>query len=690
MTKQEAKIRVAKLKKLIDRYRYLYHVMDKQEVSDEAMDSLKKELFDLEKQFPELVSADSPTQRVAGKPLAKFKKVAHIKPMISLADAFSQQDMLDWQERNQKLLPEKERDLNYFCELKFDGLAIELVYENGLFKVGATRGNGLIGEDITQNLKTIEAIPLALSLENIRKEFYSFLEGRSFTSSLEQVVVRGEVLISKKEFAKINKEQEKQGLVIYANPRNIAAGSVRQLDSTVTAKRKLDFFAWDLVSDLGQATHQQKHKILSELGFKAHPSASFCNSLEEVFAFHQHWRDKRESLGFEIDGVVVQANDNKVFERLGVAGKSPRAAIAFKFPLRQAQTIVEDIEVQVGRTGAITPVAHLKPVVVSGVVITRATLHNEDEIKRLGVKIGDTVVVGRAGDVIPEVVKVLISLRVGKEKVFRMPKECPVCGVKLVKPEQEVIWRCPNKNCRARKRRYFYHFVSRAAFNVEGLGPKIINQLIDNNLISDPADLFGLKEGDLASLERFAEKSASNLVDSIQAKKKIALSRFIFALGISGVGEETSAFLAQRVSNKSLSISDFVKEFQQFSVEDLKNMQDVGEKGARNIYEWFHNVANIKFLKKLDKVGITLGNEKLKMKNKKFSGKIFVLTGSLPTMERQEVKEKIRTLGGDVAESVSQKTDFVVAGENPGSKYTNAKNLGVKILNEQEFLKMLK
>jgi len=682
MNKNEAKKRLKKLRQVINHHRYLYHVLDKQEISEAALDSLKKELYDLEQLYPDLITPDSPTQRVAGKPLAKFKKVSHQAPMLSLQDGFSNEDIIAWEERIKRLLTEKEvRKLDYFCELKFDGLAVELLYQKGIFVLGATRGNGLIGEDITQNLKTIEAIPLELNFSGRRE------------APSSDIVVRGEVLISKERFAKINKQQAKAGLPLYANPRNIAAGSVRQLDPKITAQRKLDFYGWDLLSDLGQTTHSQKHQILQKLGFKTHTNdfTKHCLSLAEVFKFREHWLARREKLPFEIDGLVAQVNKVELFEKLGVAGKSPRAAIAFKFPLKEAQTIVEDIIVQVGRTGAITPLALLKPVAIGGAMVSRATLHNEDEIKRLGIKIGDTVIVGRAGDVIPDIIKVLPEMRNGRERAFHLPKECPVCGTKLVKNSEDVICRCPNSKCKARQRRYFYYFVSRPAFNVEGLGPQIINQLSDSGLISDPADLFSLVVTDLLNLERFAEKSAGNLVLAIQSKKHISLSCFIYALGIGGVGEETARLLAG-IINYQLSIfkpKDFYQKLSKFSLQDFQEVQDIGPVVAKSIYDWFHSKQNQLFLEKLDKVGIIIKKQETRNKKQTLQGKSFVLTGTLQTMAREIAKEKIRGLGGDISESVSQQTDYLVAGDNPGSKYNKAKTLGVKILTEREFLSLI-
>ena len=663
MTKKEAKQRIEKLKKLINRYRYSRHVLDKELVPIDVEDSLKKELFDLEQKFPQFITSDSPTQRVGGRPLEKFVKVRHPQPMLSFNDAFSQKDMEDWLERISRLLTTEEvKEIDFYCEPKLDGLAIELIYENGIFKTGSTRGDGIIGEDVTQNLKTIEAIPLRL------------------TKPVE-VVARGEVIITKKEFEKINKEQRKKGLPLFANPRNLAAGSVRQLDPKVTSQRHLDSTCYELISDFGQKTHEEEHKILHSLGFKTNNKYSkYCKDLKEIFEFHSFWYKNREKLPYEIDGLVVTVNSNKIFKKLGVVGKAPRGAIAYKFPLKQATTIVEDIRVQVGRTGAITPVAYLKPVEVGGVTISRATLHNEDEIKRLGVKIGDTVVVGRAGDVIPDVVRVLPELRTGREREFRFPKKCPACQKELIKPEGKAVWRCPNPKCFARQREYFYHFVR--AFDIIGLGPKIIDKLIDAGLVSDPADLFKLEVGDILSLERLAEKSAQNLISAIQSKKKILLSRFIYALGIKNVGEETAQDLTQYFGS--------MEKFQGSTLEELQKIRDIGPVVAESIHQWFQEKRNLKFLEKLKKSGVTIIYFEGRVRPGRLQGKTFVLTGSLETMTREEAKEKIRLLGGEISESISKKTDFLVAGKEPGTKYEKAKKLGIKRLKEQEFLKLIK
>jgi DNA ligase (NAD+) len=688
LSKGEVKKRIEKLRKLINHYRYLYHVLDRQEISDAALDSLKKELFDLEQKFPEFITTDSPTQRVGGKPLEKFAKVRHPLPMLSLNDAFSREDMEDWLERNSKLLTEKERSkIDFYCEPKLDGLAIELIYKDGVFKIGSTRGDGILGENVTQNLKTIEAIPLRLReigevVKELEKEGLKEIAENIGKSQLKEVVVRGEVIVTEKEFEKVNKEQKKKGLPTFANPRNMAAGSVRQLHPKITAQRRLDSNAYILVTDFGQKTHEEAHKILKTSGFKTNNKYNkLGKNLAEVFEYHDFWQKNREKLPYEIDGVVVTINQNEVFKKLGVVGKAPRGVTAFKFPLKQSTTKIENIIVQIGRTGSLTPVAILKPVEVGGVTISRATLHNEDEIKRLGLKIGDTVIVGRAGDVIPDVLKVLPELRTGKEKEFKMPKKCPVCKTKIIRPEGEVVSRCPNPKCPAKQRRYFYYFISKGAFDIVGLGPKIVERLVDEGLISDPADLFLLKEGDVLPLERFAEKSASNLISSIQAKKKITLPRFIYSLGIRNVGIETAIDLSKKFGS--------IEKITEASFEELMGVRDIGPIVAKSIFDWFSQRKNINFLEKLKKLGVEIVKEK-KQSYQPLEGKTFVLTGTLETMSREKAKERIRILGGEVPEPVSKKTDFLVVGKKPGSKYEQAKKLGVRIINEKGLLAMLK
>jgi DNA ligase (NAD+) len=686
MTKKEAKKRIEKLRKLIDKYRYSRHVLDKELVPIEVEDSLKKELFDLEQKYPEFITPDSPTQRVGGKVLEKFEKVRHPVPMISLNDAFSEKDMEDWLERISKLLTKEEfKKIDFFCEPKLDGLAIELIYRDGIFSIGATRGDGIFGENVTQNLKTIESVPLRLRevdevVKDLEKEGEKEIADFIRKNGLKEVVVRGEAIITKKNFELVNKEQEKLGEPTFANPRNLAAGSIRQLDPKITAKRRLDVDAYDLITFHGQKTHQQEHKILHALGFKTNNKyCKYCKNLKEVFDFRNYWLKNREKLPYEIDGVVVQVNDNKIFQKLGVVGKAPRGAIAFKFPLKQTTTILKDVQFQVGRTGAVTPVAILEPVEVGGVTITRATLHNEDMIKKLGVKIGDTVAVGRAGDVIPEVIQALPELRTGKEKEIKFPRDCPVCGQKLVRPEGEALWRCQNPKCPAKERRYFYHFVN--SFEIMGLGPKIVDRLLDEGLIEDPADLFTLKEGDISVLERFGEKSAKNLINAIQSKKEINLARFIYALGIRNVGEETAQDLAEHFGS--------IEKLKKASLEELQKVTDIGPVVAKSIYDFFREKRNLEFIEKLKKVGVKIIEEK-KAKKQTLKGLTFVFTGGLESMSREEAKKKVRELGGDVSESVSKRVNFVVVGNEPGSKLEKAKKLGIKMITEKEFLSMLK
>ncbi len=686
MNKEEAKARIEKLARAVNYYRYAYHVLDKSEISDQALDSLKKELFDLEGRFPEFVLPDSPTQRVAGKPLEKFVKYRHKTPMHSLNDAFSKQDMRDWHKRAKRLLSDAEiESIDFFCEPKLDGLAIELVYQNGVLEVGATRGDGVVGEDVTNNLKTIEAIPLRLRpvakiIADLKSAGFDDMAAAVEKSGLRKITVRGEVIIAKKDFERINQEREKAGLAAFANPRNLAAGSIRQLNPKIAAARRLDSNCYALVSDLGQKTHQEEHRFLEIAGFKTNNKFSrYCENMEGVFEFREYWRENRAKLPYEVDGIVAQINNNAIFDKLGVAGKAPRGAIAYKFPLKDATTIVEDIQVQVGRTGALTPVAILAPVEINGVTISRATLHNEDEIERLGLKIGDTAVVGRAGDVIPHVIKVLPQLRAGKEKVFHMPQNCPVCGQKAVKKEGEAVLRCVNQGCFAMRQRSLEHFVSRAAFNIDGLGPKIIEQLIDGGLIRDAADIFLLKEGDLLPLERFAQKSVKNLIESIQSSKRISLPRFIYALGIRNVGEHTA-----------LALADFfggLENLKNASLWDLQNIVDVGPIIADSVFGWFGDKKNLDLIEKLFHAGIVV--EPYIKKRGKLDGVSIVITGTLDSMSRQIAKDRARLLGAAIAETVSKNTDYLVAGKNPGSKLAKARAMGVKILDEKEFIKIL-
>jgi DNA ligase (NAD+) len=684
MDKKTATERVEKLRALINYHRYQYHVLDNQEISEAALDSLKKELFDLEQKFPDLITSDSPTQRVAGQPLREFAKVSHPEPMLSLNDTFDEADTKEWETRLEKAIPNSTAH-GYFGELKIDGLAIELSYDKGIFTVGSTRGDGRIGEDVTPNLRTIEAIPLDLlppeeiksNLKNLKVEHaWSTIK----TALNNRITVRGEVFLNRKDFEAINKNQAKAGLKIYANPRNLAAGTIRQLDPQITASRKLDSFAYSLVTDLGQRTHQEEHLILKALGFKTNAHAQFLNNLKEVQIFRDKWEKEREKLAYEIDGVVVIVNDNPMFQRLGIIGKAPRGAIAYKFAPKEAETIVQNIVVNVGRTGALTPLAMLRPVNIGGVTVSRATLHNIDEIKRLGVKIGDTVIVGRAGDVIPDIKKVLPELRTGKEKEFKMPKKCPVCSEPVEKIEGQVAYYCANRNCPAIKREALYHFISRRAFDMAGIGPRVIDQLMDAGLIKDSADLFNLTKEDFLNLDRFAEKSASKAISTIRSKTKVPLNRFIYSLGIDHVGEETAFTLARRFKTFDT--------FMDATPQALQNISDIGPVVSESIIEWFSHPYNKKLLEKFKKAGLTIIPEK--EGSNKLDGKTFVITGTLESMSRDQFKERIRDLGGEISSSVSKNTDYVVAGAEPGSKFDKAQKLGVRILNEKEFLSLIR
>ena len=677
MEKQEAKKRIEKLREVINHHRYLYHVLDRQEISDAALDSLKHELQTLEQQFPEFVTSDSPTQRVGGEALKEFKKVKHIFFMLSIEDIFSEEELQNWESYLKRL--ETMVKLEYFAELKIDGFAISLLYKNGIFTIGSTRGDGKVGEDVTQNLRTIESIPLKLELKGD-------ISDRNIENNLKRLIklgsieIRGEVYMEKRDFEEFNKKLEKKGEKTFANPRNLAAGSIRQLDPKLAASRPLKFLAYDIVTDMGQTRHSEEHHILPKLGFKA-DLGRICKNLSDIVNFRREIAKKRETLLHQIDGIVINVNDNALFGKLGVAGKSPRGVRAFKFSPKQATTRILDIKVQVGRTGAITPVAILKAVQVSGITITRATLHNEDEIKRLGVKIGDTVIVERAGDVIPVVDKVLTELRLGKEKAFHFPRTCPICSARLSRAESEVVWRCPNPNCSARKRENLYHFTSKKSFDIEGLGPKIIDKLIDESLISQAPDIFQLKEGDLLPLERFAEKSSKNLIEAIQKSKKITLLRFIYALGIRHVGEETAIDLANFFGS--------IEKLEKATKEQLEDIPDVGSKVSESVYNWFHKKQNQKFIDDLIKAGVEILPPP--QIGKKLRGKTFILTGSLELMTRSEAEKKIRLLGGHPLNSISkQGTDYLVVGANPGSKLDQAKKLGVKVIYEKEFLKMIK
>lgn len=672
MEREKVRARILKLASAIEQYRFAYHVENKSLIPDDALDSLKRELVELETQFPEFIMNNSPTQRVAGKPLKAFKKVRHEAPMLSLNDVFTEEDFRAWFERVQNFLKYPLQE-EFYCELKLDGLAVELIYENGILHECATRGNGLIGEDITQNLKTIDAIPLSIRTDWL-------------TSPVpHRIVVRGEVFLTKKEFERMNREQEKKGFSLYANPRNVAAGSVRQLDPKISASRKLDSFAYTLITDCGQKTHEEEHLFLKKMGFKTNPDNRTVHSIEEVIMFRNYWESHREKLPFEVDGTVIIINDNNVFRDASVVGKAPRGAVAYKFSPREATTKVEDVFVQVGRTGVLTPVAALFPVEIGGVVVRRSTLHNFDEISRLGLKIGDTVVVTRAGDVIPKIIRVLKELRIGTERTIPIPKRCPVDGFPVRK--EEVMLFCSNPICGARERENLYHFVSRAGFDIKGLGFKVLDRFADEGLITSSADIFSIKKEDIMLLERFGEKSAENILREIEKAKHVAPERFIYALGIVQVGEETARDLSHSFSFSS--IAEFQEKYSQLKESDFEKITDIGPKVSASIVAWFKQKKHQELLKEFSHAGVVIHIEK-KKKGKTLLGKTFVFTGVLPNLKRDDAKQLARDAGGEISESVSKKTSFVVAGAEAGSKEEKARTLGVSVISEEEFIALLK
>ncbi len=672
MTKSEARARVEKLRRLIHRYSYEYHVLDTPTVPDAVWDSLKHELAELEEQFPDLITPDSPTQRVSGKPLAKFEKVKHALPMLSLNDAFTVEEVRAWEERLHKLLGTT-KPLEYYAEIKMDGLAISLVYEQGVLKRGSTRGDGRVGEDVTQNLRTIPSIPLVLQIDRLPHHLRS--------AAMRRVEIRGEVYMPRAAFEALNREQRRSGGQVFANPRNAAAGSIRQLNPQITAQRKLDFFSYDLIADLGQTTHEEHHLLARTLGARVNLLSRSCVGLAAILRFHEKVAKLRPTLPYQIDGIVVNLNSDAAFAKLGVAGKAPRGALAYKFPAEQATTRMLDIRIQVGRTGALTPVAVLEPVGVAGSVVSRATLHNADEIERLGVRIGDTVVLQKAGDVIPDVVRVLTDLRSGRERRFSMSTRCPVCGHAVTRKEGEVIHYCRNEHCPARHHESLYHFVSKHALDIDGLGPKIIDQLVEEGLVKEPADLFRLTPKDLEPLDLFAEKKAAKLVESIEAKKRVPLARFLFALGIRHVGEETAVDIAEHFGT--------IERIMGARKGDFESVHDVGGVVAQSIVDFFAKADHRSVVRNLLAAGVLVERQK-RVTSTKLAGKSFVVTGSLASITRDEAHRLIRQAGGQVSSSVSRKTSYVVVGDEPGSKLAKATKLGVARLSEKQFLTLVR
>lgn len=660
--------RVKKLREAINHYRYLYHVEDKEEIPESARDALMHELALLEEQYPELVTKDSPTQRIAGAPLPEFKKVKHAVSQWSFNDVFTEEEFRAFDARVQKAVKGsfgEKAQASYAIELKIDGLKVVSTYKKGILETAATRGDGSFGEDVTQNIRTIQSVPLVLS-EPI------------------DIVVEGEVWMGKKALLELNRRREKDGEAVFANPRNAAAGTIRQLDSKIVASRKLDVFMYDIAQMSGKIPDTQIEELayLKKLGFKVGKDTVHVTDAGGVIAFWKVWHTKKDRQDYLIDGIVAKVNERKYQELLGYTGKAPRFAIAFKFPAEQVTTVVEDIALQIGRTGILTPVAHLKPVSVAGVIVSRATLHNEDQINRLDVRIGDTVVIQRAGDVIPEVVQVVPELRPKNSRPYQFPKKVVECGGdgSVERVPGMSAWRCVNRTGPAEQRRRFYHFVGKHAFDIEGMGPRTIDVLMDEGLLTTYADIFTITEGDVVGLEGFAELAAKNLIDGIQARKKISLDRFIIALSISQVGEETARDLSAHFRT--------LQKLRGASVEELQSIEGVGDIVAHSLHEWFRNKEHVEQLEQLlHEVMVEKGEAR---SAGTFSGQTFVLTGTLEALSREEAGAKIRERGGTVSGSVSKKTSYVVAGIDPGSKYSTAQKLGVRVLSEKDFLSLLK
>ena len=662
--------KIEALRDKIRRHEHLYYVLDNPEISDAEFDKLMQQLKDLEAEQPSLVTPDSPTQRVGGKPREGFVKVPHSSPMLSLDNTYNEEELRDWERRVHEL--SGRNDVDYVCELKLDGMSLALVYEEGKLARGVTRGDGSVGEDVTQNVRTVRSIPLVIPAERLKKA--------GIPSNFE---VRGELLMPTATFKKVNEERERNGLPTFANPRNFTAGTVRQLDSNVTAQRRLDYFPYILLEN-GRTFFDRHWRTLDALetaGFKVNQNRKLVHSMDEVWAFIQQWEAKRDSLPYEIDGIVVKVDRTAFQDELGFTGKAPRWAIAFKYAARAGITKLEDIRVQVGRTGKLTPVAMLAPVLIGGTTVRNATLHNMDEIERLGVKIGDWVQVERGGDVIPKVAKVIDDKDHPRgHRTFEMPEKCPVCGTKVVRTEGEVDYRCLNANCPAKLLGTILHFASRGVMNIDGMGESLVNQLIERGLVKNVADIYDLSKKDLLSLDRFADKSAQNILDEIENSKKLPLERVIYGLGIRMVGERTAQFLAEHFGSMEALASA--------GVEELQNVNEVGPRIAESMVEFFSIPANQQLVKRLARAGLTVKGKK-KERGTKLAGKTFVLTGTLAHFTRDEAKKMIEDAGGKVTGSVSKKTDYVVAGADAGSKLDKAKELGVAVIDESEMEKLL-
>ena len=665
--------KIEALREKIRRHEYLYYVLDQPEISDADFDKLMRELKDLEAEHPELLTADSPTQRVGGKPREGFVKVRHSSPMLSLDNTYNEEELRDWERRVHELSGRS--DVDYVCELKLDGMSLALIYEDGKLVRGITRGDGTVGEDVTLNVRTVRSVPLSISKEKLKKA--------GIPADFE---VRGELLMPTAAFKKVNEERERKGLSTFANPRNFTAGTVRQLDANITAERRMDYFPYILLEN-GRTYFDHHSKTLDALdaaGFKVNPTRKLVHSMEEVWEFIQQWAGKRESLAYEIDGIVVKVDRTALQDELGFTGKAPRWAIAYKYAARAGITKLESVRWQVGRTGKLTPVAELVPVAIGGTTVRNATLHNMDEIQRLGIKIGDWVQVERGGDVIPKVAKVIDDNNKdyprGKKEI-EIPENCPVCGNKVVRIEGEVDYRCVNANCPAKLRETILHFASRGVMNIDGMGDALVNQLTERGLVKNVADIYKLTKDDLLSLERMGDKSAQNILDEIESSKKLPLERVIYGLGIRMVGERTAQFLAEHFGS--------MEALESAGVEELQNVNEVGPRIAESIVEFFSIAANRKLVERLREAGLTLTGYK-KQRGTKLAGKTFVLTGTLAHFTRDEAKKMIEDAGGKVTGSVSKKTDYVVAGADAGSKLDKAKEQGVKVIDESELEKLLR
>jgi DNA ligase (NAD+) len=659
---------IERLRDEIRRHEYLYYVLDSPEISDAAFDRLMNELKELEDKHPGLLTPDSPTQRVGGSPREGFQEVRHKTPMVSLDNVFSFEALGEFDRRVRELTGRDKVD--YIAEHKFDGLSLSLQYEGGKLVRGVTRGDGTTGEDVTPNVKTIRSIPLTISPASLKK---AGLHGN--------FEIRGEVIMPREAFEELNQQQSEQGGKIFANPRNAAAGAVRVLDPRITASRHLDFFAYYILVN-GRVPMKRLSEVLqaiTALHFKASDDWKLCHSLHDVQRYIESWDSKREKLGYEIDGIVVKVDEVALQNELGFTAKAPRWAIAYKYPAHQETTVVREIGVNVGRTGTLTPVAFLEPVQIGGVTVSRSTLHNMDEIERLGIHAGDTVLVERAGEVIPHVLKVVKHGR--EEKPFRMPAKCPVCGMGIHRAEGEVAYRCVNVSCPARRRESLLHFAGRHAMNIDGLGEKIVDQLIEKNLVRDFADLYKLDPETLASLERMAEKSAQNLLDEIDASKKNSLARLIYAIGIPFVGERTGQLLAAHFGS--------MDKLSEATAEQLMEVSEIGPKIAEGVREFFSESANRKLVEHLRAVGVNMKEERSAPADSRFEGMTFVFTGTLNNRSREEAEALVAAHGGKATSSVSKKTSYVVVGSDPGSKFDKASSLKVPILDEAQFEKLL-